>query len=117
MIALRIFNGLFAVLYGASVVLQYNDPDPLPWVTIYFFSFAACIAWETGWLHQLAPLPLVAVAMVWGVWSGLHTRLEVPAIDALTDWSMHTRGAEELRETVGLALVAGWMGVLILVRR
>ena len=117
MIVLRIFNGLFVLAFAASAALQYNDPDPLRWVAIYFFAAAASIAWETGWLHRLVPIPLMGVATLWAVYSGMNTHLEVPAIDALRDWEMHAGGAEELRETLGLALVAAWTGVLAIVER
>lgn len=117
MIVFRIANGLVALLFVLAVAVQYNDPDPLLWITIYFFSLAACVAWETGWLHPLAALPLAAVGAAWGVYSGLNTTLTVPLGEALMDWKMTAGGAEELRETLGLGIVALWMAALTVVQR
>lgn len=114
---IRLFNGLMVVLFLIAAGLQFNDPDPVPWITIYFLAMCACIAWETGWLNSLAAVPLMVTAIGWGAWILANMKLEVPVARALTDWRMHSGGSEEIREALGLAIVALWMLVLAFTRR
>jgi hypothetical protein len=109
--ALRAANALFALLFVFSVVVQYNDPDPVRWMAVYALGILACVAWERR-VASRARWAVPAIALTWaGAWlHGLH--LGVPAWTALTDWGMHSEGSEELRETCGLALVAAWTGLL-----
>jgi hypothetical protein len=39
---MKIFNGVFAVLFLGFAALQYNDPDPLIWITIYLAMVVVC---------------------------------------------------------------------------
>ena len=111
-VPLRIANVLFALLFAFSVVVQYNDPDPIRWMAIYGAALAACIGWEIRRGGRRVPRAVGLVALVWTVVSAAGTHLAVPVGEALTDWHMHAGGSEELRETLGLALVTGWMAVL-----
>jgi hypothetical protein len=40
---MKIFNVFFAVLFLGFAGLQYNDPDPLLWISIYMAMFAVCL--------------------------------------------------------------------------
>lgn len=110
-LALRVANVAFALLFVFSVIVQYNDPDPVRWMTIYGLATWACVAWER---RRVSParwvVPLLALA--WAIDWAVGTHLGVPAWSALTDWGMHAQGSEELRETCGLLLVAAWTGLL-----
>lgn len=39
---MKIFNGIFAVLFLSFAALQYNDPDPLIWIAIYMAMVLVC---------------------------------------------------------------------------
>jgi hypothetical protein len=39
---MKIFDGIFAVLFLSFAALQYNDPDPLIWITIYLAMVVVC---------------------------------------------------------------------------
>lgn len=106
-VAVRVANGVFALLFMFSVAVQYNDPDPARWVVIYGLGALACVAWERR-VASRARLVVPAVATAWAVAWSQTIHLGVPAWTALTDWKMHAAGSEELRETCGLGLVAGW---------
>ncbi len=110
--ALRIVNAVFALLFAFAVAVQYNDPDPIRWSAMYAAAVAVCIAWEVRRLPRAGAMVVGAVALAWAIASALGTRLTAPFSEALTDWSMHAGGSEELRESLGLFLVAAWMGVL-----
>ena len=109
----RTLSGVMCALFAAAVVVQYNDPDPLAWALMYgAASGVSAMATARG----IAPFSAVAIvgviALVWGV---LLT-LRVPGLTAYTHmfdaWQMHSAVAEEARESLGLFIVAGWMGLL-----
>lgn len=39
---MKIFNGIFCLLFIVSAVLQYNDPDPYIWIPIYMYAAVLC---------------------------------------------------------------------------
>lgn len=40
---MKVFNIIFAVLFLGFAALQYNDPDPLIWITIYMAMVLVCV--------------------------------------------------------------------------
>ncbi len=109
---MRVANVVAAALFALSVAVQHNDPDPIRWMAIYGAALGVCIGWERGARVRAPAWTVAAIATVWAAAAALGTRLTAGAVDALTDWTMHAGGSEELRESLGLALVAGWMGCL-----
>lgn len=45
---MKYFNGLFALLFLYFIIVQYNDPDPLLWVTIYSYALLVTILMIIG---------------------------------------------------------------------
>ncbi|MCB9698676.1 MAG: transmembrane 220 family protein [Alphaproteobacteria bacterium] len=95
-----------------SVLVQYNDPDPLRWSLMYGAAALIC-----GWpgLPRRAELGVVLVAIA-GIWAATL----VPGVLAdaelmdLFRTMKHENHAEEARELGGLVLVAGavaWVAV------
>ena len=39
---MRIFNGIFILIFVAFAALQYNDPDPYIWIPIYGYAAFLC---------------------------------------------------------------------------
>jgi hypothetical protein len=109
---MRIANALFALLFAFSMAVQLNDPDPLRWVAVYAAALAACVAWELRRGGRRIARAVGLASGVWALLSARDIRLAVPVGEALTDWHMHAGGSEELRETLGLALVTAWMVVI-----
>jgi len=112
----RIANAGFGLLFAVSATVQFNDPDPLPWLTVYATASLACLAWDRRWRPRWRAVAAASVggaALLGSIATGFALRLQVPWLRALTDWDMHTGGAEVLRETCGLLLVAGWMFALV----
>lgn len=108
----RIANFLWAAMFTFAAVVQYNDPDPMRWIAIYAAGSLTCVLWELRLLPRSIAIAVTLTALGWGAWTLLHTRLTSPLDEALTDWSMHAGGSEELRESLGLFLIAGWCAVL-----
>ena len=113
----RIFNGFMMAAFALSAVVQYNDPDPIPWMMVYVSALALCVGWHRGRL----PWWFFAAAAAASVVASLTIATMVPAgADvwiAVGDWHMSEAGSELIRESGGLGLVATWMAVLASWRR
>ena len=115
---LRALNLLMALNFLFSVVVQYNDPDPKRWMTIYGSAFLVTLVallWPTR-LRWFYPALVFAVAVVWSLSIAPREigRFTIP--DLFRSWEMKSHVVEEAREMIGLAIVAVWMLVLTIVR-
>lgn len=102
----RALYAVLALAFAVSVLVQLNDPDPLPWMGIYgsalVLAVLACggrpLAWQS--------VAIGGLAVLWAlVLSPSLPRLQEPAV---RDWSMKKGDmlAEEARECGGLLVVA-----------
>jgi Transmembrane family 220, helix len=104
---------LMAALFALAMVVQYNDPDPVRWVSIY--GSALAVTAFAGWRGAV---PVVGALMVGGVAAGWGLLWSTDVSDLATythmfdRWEMNNVPIEEARETSGLFLVAAWMAVL-----
>lgn len=101
-------NGLMLLLFVFSVALQYNDPDPIRWMSIYGVAAVVC-GFE---MRRRTPLWLPAlvmlIAIVWAVSIGYGSHAD--AFRHMMDqWEMKNVHVEEAREQYGLTIVAVWM--------
>jgi len=109
---MRIVPIAFAALFAWAAYLNLNDPDAAPWIAVYLGAALAC----------LRPTPVFSATLVgycaWWAWQ-IHASLElqVPLLEALSDWGMHSKGSEEVRELGGLLLVCVVVSALALVRK
>jgi hypothetical protein len=62
---MKILNGAFAVLFFLCAGLQYNDPDPLPWMMAYAGVATLCALAAFGGYFKWAT---IAVATALGIW-------------------------------------------------
>lgn len=113
--AWSILNALFGALFVFSATLQYNDPDPLPWMGLYIaagsVSFLAC--WRRpAWI---APAIVGAAGASWLAVYFYHGAWRVEWNELFTEWQMKNEQVLEAREMLGLGIVVGWMAVLTLV--
>ncbi len=112
---MKIFNGVFATLFLGFAALQYNDPDPLVWISIYMAMVAVC----SFALKQRSFKILNAIlALVYIAYAAILT----PAL--LTWWESEDRGLlfddlakmqfpyiEETREFLGLIICLGVLAI------
>lgn len=113
----NVFNIIFLTAFLLSALVQYNDPDPIPWLAIYLTSAVMCLALLLKRPLRWLPALLLVVSLVWiGTLLPAITGKVTPA-EIFESISMKTRAVEEAREIGGLAVVALWAGYLALVKR
>ena len=101
---------LLAFLF--SIAVQFNDPDPLPWIAIYGLGAAACASGLLDRGHWAFPVTVGAIAMAWAATIAPRVLRRTPFLDMFEAFEMRDLGVEESREMYGLAVVAAWMAVL-----
>jgi hypothetical protein len=99
-----------AFLFAVSVVVQWNDPDPLFWMALY--GAAALLAV----LAAIGQAPLVPNLVALALFAALAVAW-APAFfgsrsEAYTSWEMKAPQDEEPREAGGLLLCTVWSAVL-----
>ena len=105
---MKIFNIVFAVLFLGFAALQYNDPDPFVWISIYMAMVAVCLLSVKNRHYRILTLIL---ALIYLGYAGILS----PAL--LTWWQSEDRGLlfddlakmqfpyiEETREFLGLMI-------------
>jgi hypothetical protein len=102
---LRGLHGLFAAAFALSAAVQWNDPDPLPWIGIYgaalVLSLLAVSGRPPGWQATV-------VFLIAGIWA-LSLSPSLPRLAEPEVRGLHMRAgdvtAEEARECGGLLVV------------
>jgi hypothetical protein len=108
----RVVNGFMAALFAFGVVVQYNDPDPLPWMLIYLAAALICIgALARGRVPAWSALGVGLIALLWGLILSRGPSLNEYS-HMFDYWEMKSPAAEEAREASGLLIIAAWMAVL-----
>jgi hypothetical protein len=108
--AVRIAAGIMTAIFGLSVVVQFNDPDPHLWVLLYGVP---------------AILSILAVFRIFNPMAGLLALLYLFAFIFLMPWGhldevpgyvstvhMTSQESEWAREGIGLLIAAFWMAFL-----
>lgn len=117
--AFRVLCGVMAALYLTSVVVQYNDPDPVPWMAMYAAAAvlsALAVRKRPGYAWPW-PALVGAVALVWGLVLLPGVGNEA-SFGHMTDaWEMKNASIELARETTALLVTAGWMAILTIAAR
>jgi hypothetical protein len=106
-------NILFALMFLFSVIVQYNDPDPLLWMCIYGAAALACVLALRRTRSWLLPAAVALLALVWAATLAPHVGGVRPA-DMFAEFEMQDEAIELAREMFGLLIVAGWMLVLVI---
>lgn len=106
---------VMAVVLVLSAVLQYNDPDPWPWMALY--GAAALLTVLSLWPRPLRfwYLILALLALVWAASlfpGALDTNMEASLEAVFGSTAMKNERVEIIREVGGLLIVAVWMVVL-----
>jgi hypothetical protein len=106
----RIANAFMLILFLFSVAAQYNDPDPVRWMTIYGLAAACCILEFAARLRWPVPAIIGAAAFIWAAAIAPHLiGQDIPMREVFGTMHMITIAVEETREMLGLLIVAGWM--------
>ena len=108
----KVADVLFLLMFALSVVVQVNDPDPLPWMLIYGAAAVACLLSLTGKLKWQFAVVTGIIALAWATSIAPRVVGQVRFMDMFADFEMKDLGVEESREMYGLILIGGWMAVL-----
>jgi hypothetical protein len=111
-------DALFFVMFALSVVVQFNDPDPVRWAAIYGAAAVVCLLALVGRTARWPALIVGGVALVWAVTIAPRVVGKVNPREMFSAWEMKNAGVEESREMYGLLLIAFWMaGVAVRAER
>lgn len=116
---LRGVNIVLALLFVFAMAVQYNDPDPLPWMGIYGGAGGVC-AWSAlrpATLRWWLPALVATVALAWAIRLAPQVWGKVRLAEMFASFEMKSVEVEVARETCGLLAVAAAMAVAALGRR
>jgi hypothetical protein len=107
----RAFDVLMLVLFVMSIIVQYNDPDPLIWMAIY--AVAACIAFMSsrGRLPWQLGAIVTLIAVAWAATLAPDVIGKVRFLDMFGAFEMKNIGIEQSREMYGLLMIAIYTGI------
>lgn len=105
----RSISILMVLVFLLSVAVQYNDPDPLVWMTIY----GVCAVFAgLGAMGKHSALAVPAAVIYWvGMFYWMPHKGVANPMNLITDVKMASLGVEEWREDGGLAICATWLTV------
>jgi hypothetical protein len=110
---LKFINFVMLLLFTLSVLVQYNDPDPVSWMLIYGAGCAICILFAMKKMRWT----LLGGALVAAV-SGILVLFKIPDLTVngfrhmLDDVHMTQQGVEAAREFLGLLIIVVWVLIL-----
>jgi len=103
---------IFGLLFLLGAAVQYNDPDPLSWVSVYLAASIASFVHAVGGLPRAVPAVVGVCALAWAATLAPDVLSRGEFINMFGAWEMANTGVEEAREFWGLIVIAGWMAVL-----
>ena len=105
--AMRVGGFVFGGVFAVSAAVQWNDPDPAIWMSVYLVGAGISVAAAFG---RLAPRPTGLFGAAIALWFAfLAPTLPGAPGDAFTSFQMKAASHEAPREAVGLAILAAWM--------
>lgn len=110
---MKILNCVMVAAFLFSVIVQYNDPDPLAWMLIYGSACAACALAIVGRLNWIFPAVVGMVAFVWAMTLAPDVVGKVAFSELFEAFEMKDERVEVARELGGLLIVMFWMGALV----
>ena len=115
--AWRAVNGLWALMFAFSVVVQYNDPDPWLWMLIYGAATVVCARAMLGKERWEAAAAVGVIAFIWAGAISPRVLGVVPFTSMFEEFEMKNAQVEEAREMYGLLLITAWMLAVAVVAR
>lgn len=97
----KILGVIFTVLFVFAAVVQFNDPDSLLWILLYFVAALVSLLFSFGRLKMWIVLILVPIYLILAV---MHWPPQFEGV-ALDD-GMKTINIELARESLGMVICA-----------
>jgi len=103
----RVFFGIWSLIFVVFALLQFNDPDPEIWVTIYGLAAIMCALAVLGKFHVPTLLLISTASFIGGMYL-FPTSVSDWIIQEWqqADLTMKTVDMEEARESFGLLIVS-----------
>jgi hypothetical protein len=92
-----------------SVIVQFNDPDPLLWAAIYAAATIVCLVELRRRTRPVIPATLAGVTLAWAATIAPRVVGKVRFTEMFAEFEMANTGIEESREMYGLVFIALWM--------
>jgi len=110
-VGFRVLSAFVVAYFCFATIVQLNDPDAPRWLAIY--SAAAVVSALAAWrpLARAWPAAIGIIALVWALVL-LPEAVGTSFRELFQTWQMMSPGMEVGRETLGLVIVAVWMGFL-----
>lgn len=108
--ALTITNGLLLVLFAWAAAVQYNDPEPILWTTIYGAGALCCGLYMVGQLRRWLAFVVSGACLGGALYLLVRVVGPIGFFDATGQEMMGLQ--EETRELFGLLIIALWTAVL-----
>lgn len=102
-------NAVMLLAFVFSVIVQFNDPDPLLWAAIYAVAALVCWLEIRRRTNPWFPAIIAAAALTWAATIAPRVIGKVPFGAMFAEFEMADIGVEESREMYGLVLIALWM--------
>jgi hypothetical protein len=113
---MKILNYIMAAMFLFSVVVQYNDPDPQVWMSIYGAALVVCVLEILGRNRWCFSATVGVITLVWALTLVSQVLGKVAFSELFEAWEMKDQRVEVAREMGGLLIVAFWMAVLTAVQ-
>jgi len=110
---MKILNYVMAACFLFSVIVQFNDPDPLLWMLIYGLAGAACVLAIGNRGSWIFPAAVGLAAMAWAIRLASNVIGKVTFGELFEAFEMKDERVEVAREFGGLLIIAFWMAVLV----
>lgn len=107
-------NYVMLAMFLFSLAVQYNDPDPWVWMTIYGLAAVACLLANKQPSQWWLSGGLLLITAGWAATIAPRVLGHVAFGELFEAWEMKDLRVEEAREFGGLLIVAVWMLVLFL---
>ena len=102
-------NAVMLLAFVFSVVVQFNDPDPLLWAAIYAAAAVVCVIELRRRTNPLVPAAIATAAAIWAATIAPRVLGKVRFSSMFAEFEMANTGIEESREMYGLLFIALWM--------
>ena len=111
-VPLRIAHGIMAALFAYSVILQFNDLNPGPWIALYGACAIAAASAAAGRPFKRFALGVLIVCALWEVHYLSLGAWRVPITSLADEWTMKNESIIIGREFWALIFLGGWTAVV-----
>ena len=91
---------VFALLFAAAAIVQYNDPDPLLWILFYSIAAISCLLFYLNRFPSILGLILGGIYLAGAIW------VWPEKFEGVSIGSGAIENIEQAREALGLLIMA-----------